>query len=166
MADITIVLTQHSTHTFQGSFDTPGAIDEYWPSGSRNPERDEQILISLKDAAAAAGIAFETSSKQRSSGGEGSGTLYQGGFGGSTDLYEIVSVAGPYAAYVGGAAAGMAVFVRNVLGSMAEWKKLREGRTVEIKVKGKRVSIKDGSDVDKVLTDIRKSLGIGETEAG
>lgn len=75
---------------------------------------------------------------------------------------ETINIAGPYLAYAGGAAAGVAVFLRNVLGSISDWEKLRRGRTVTIKVKGENVQIEDGMDIDEVLRRIRKSLGIDE----
>jgi hypothetical protein len=79
---------------------------------------------------------------------------------------ETISLVGPHVAYAGGAAAGTAVFVRNILGSVAEWKKLRGERSVEILVKGKKVPVKDGADAEQVLKDIQASLNASGPAAG
>ncbi|HVR56030.1 MAG TPA: hypothetical protein VMT72_04310 [Pseudolabrys sp.] len=117
---------------------------------SSNPERDAEILMLLKNRAERDGLTYESNSR----------TYKQPGMSSLTTLLtdDIIRIAGSYAMYAGGAAAGIAVFLRNVLGVITEWEKLRPRRSVEIVVRGEKVTIKEGADVDDVIEAIAKAL--------
>ncbi|ANW00113.1 hypothetical protein [Bradyrhizobium icense] len=125
--------------------------EEHSPPPSQDTQRDEAIFRAFEQEAAEMDLEFKRGLKPGSS-----------GFTGFSTFWEIASISGPYIAYAGGAAAGIVVFIRNALGSAAEWKKLREGRTISIDVKGKKIEIKDGVTVDEVLKEIKAALGIDD----
>jgi hypothetical protein len=136
-----------------------GPVDEQhrysMPDPSADPGRDAEIEKRLEEAAASSGLTFE---RKRARSFHRPASPHRGGFASVYTTIETISLAGPYLAYAGGAAAGVAIFVRNVLGSVTEWQKLRDWRSVEIVVKGKKVQVKDGADAEQVLKDIQASI--------
>jgi hypothetical protein len=148
--EVQIILVQHREHYPKHEALRLGRREEE-PAPSEDPQRDALILDNLQQDAAKTGLEF----KRRLD-------LGLVGLTGFSTWSEVITISGPYLAYAGGATAGIAVFVRNVLGSIAEWRKLRERRTISIDVKGKKIEIKDSATVDEVLHDIKTSLGLDD----
>jgi hypothetical protein len=150
---VEIRLIQHQETKTVGPVD---AEQEYVsPGPSVDPKRDAEIEKLLEAEAAAAGLRFERDKQSSSSHPE---IPHHGGFATVYTVIEHIKLAGPYFAYMGGAAAGVAVFVRNTLGSITEWQKLRNGRSVEISVGKNVVKVTDGQDLVEVLKNIQVSL--------
>lgn len=74
------------------------------------------------------------------------------------ETYNYLIAHGNYIPLGAATAAGIGSFIRNVLGSMTDWQKLRLGRTIEIDVKGRKIPIKDGDSFIDVIHAIEKEL--------
>ena len=71
------------------------------------------------------------------------------------EVTQIVEIA----TYAAGSIAAFTVFVRNVLGSLKDWRDLRDGRKIAVTVGGRKIELKDGDDLLKVIEDHAKAEG-------
>lgn len=128
------------------------------PAPSRDPQRDRELLKLVKEAGVAQGLSYKEHRDFKVF--NDNLTPHHGGFSSIDTIHEYITVSGPYLGYAGAAATGIAVFIRNVIGSLSDWQKLRGGRSIEIDVRGKKIEIRDGASVDEVLGAIKSKLGI------
>jgi hypothetical protein len=137
-----------------------GAVDNEQvsarPSPSSDVMRDTYILRKLDEDALTTGISRRTHEDRRVSTPPGE---HYGGFASLYQVWSYVTYSGPYLAALSVTAGGGAAFIRNTLGAITEWRKLREGRSINIKVGGKDVSIPDGATEGEVLAAIEQTRG-------
>lgn len=162
---IVLTLSQKTRDSYHGP---PGRETlSVWPSPSSDPERDRQIGHDLAAAAAATGVEAETEREPDAKVERfDRGTAYYGGPPVVHAFTDLVTYAAPYAAYAGVAAGGMAAFLRNALGSIVEWRNLRQGRSVSIDVRGTLVEISDGATIEEVLPQIEEALSASSDDGG
>jgi hypothetical protein len=153
---VSITLTQRVRET---TFGPPGReqLSVWPPPGDEN--LDAEILAKLQANAAASGLAVtrDTETHHRME-AEVRGVAHYGGPPLIEEFSQLLTYAGPYLAQAGLAAGGFAAFVRNVLGSINEWKTLRQGRSVTISVHGRPLKIRDGASVEEVVRTIEDAL--------
>ena len=118
-------------------------------------ERDRALRDQIADAATIHGLEANRERKtEREAHRQSIGKSHH--FGGMPpDVTQIVEIA----TYAAGSIAAFTVFVRNVLGSLKDWRDLRDGRKIAVTVGGRKIELKDGDDLLKVIEDQAKAEG-------
>ncbi|MDP9809335.1 hypothetical protein J2W42_002183 [Rhizobium tibeticum] len=119
---------------------------------SENLDRDRALNQAMDRYALAAGGQLSKSDSRK---GETQITRPGGPAYWPQDYTELITVV----TYAFASAAAFAVFVRNVVGTLKDWRDLRAGRQVKIVIAGQMHEVKDGQDVTELLQAVVKPAG-------
>lgn len=159
---VSITLEQRVVETQFGprdEFRRGSASIDVQPPPAADPARDRALVSNILREAKAAGLEVARNRDSVLQAHSSSGRAkYYGGPPVVHAFVELITISGPYLAQAGLAAGGFAAFVRNVLGSIDDWRKIRGQRSMTINVRGKQIEIKENATAEDVVRAIEQAL--------